>query len=118
AIDRRDDLYVLDFGNRRVLKIAPSGKTLEAFPLPAHEPAGLAIDAREEMYVPDQATHMIFVLAPQGKTLRSIEYDGSTEIFKSGPGGVAVDAAGNLYAPDGASIVKLTTTGTLLARFE
>lgn len=118
AIDRRDDLYMLDFGNRRVLKIAPSGKTLEAFPLPAREPAGLALDAHGDMYVPDQATHMIFVLAPNGKTLRSIEYHGSTELFRSGPGGIAVDAHDNLYAPDGASIVKITPTGTLLARFE
>ena len=118
AIDRRDNLYVLDFGNRRVLKIAPSGKTLGAFPLSAREPAGLALDSREDMYVPDQATHLIFVLAPDGTTLRSIEYDGSTELFRNGPGGVAIDTGGNLYAPDGAAIVKLTLTGKLLARFE
>ena len=115
AIDRDDNLYVLDFGNRRVLKIAPSGTTLRAIAVPGRNLAGLALDAHGNLYVPDQATHRILILAPGGELTGAI---GSQEIFRSGPGGVSIDAAQNLYAPDGHSIVKLTLDGAFLARFQ
>ncbi|MBV8499572.1 MAG: NHL repeat-containing protein [Candidatus Eremiobacteraeota bacterium] len=116
AIDKNDDLYVLDFANRRVLKLAPDGTTLQAIPLPGRQPAGIAVDASGSIYVPDQKAHAIVVLSRDGTLTKTLEVDGTRRLFDAGPGGISIDSKQTIWAPDGTAIVRLSLEGKLLAR--
>ena len=121
---RDGSLYVEDWGNRRILKLSPQGKTLLVIGSKGSGPgqftnsAGLALDHAGNLYVPDLKLRRIQVFSPDGKLISAIAGDTQMSPFQEGPGGIAVDPQRNVYAPDGRSIVKLSPTGQLLARWQ
>ena len=123
AISRDGSLYVEDWGNHRILKLSPQGKTLMVIGSKGSRPgqflnsAGLALDHKGNIYIADLQLRRIQVFSLDGKFISTIGNDSSVSPFRDGPGGVAVDLQSNVYAPDGKSIVKLSPSGQLLARW-
>ena len=122
------NLYVADFGNNAIRRIAPigpdwvtttvagfSGRT-GATDGPASlamfsSPNGIAVDASETLYVADQYNYTIRKIAPSGSSwvvstlagvaLQAGSADGtgtSARFYR--PGGIVVDPAGDLFVAD------------------
>jgi len=78
ALDAGGNLYVLDAGNHRILKIDSGGSVAASFGKSGEGPGelqranGLAIDGAGRMYVSDEAARTVKVLAPDGEELRTI----------------------------------------------
>jgi len=122
------NLYVADFGNNAIRKIAPTGPdwvttTVAGFSAnrgandgPAstamfNGPNGITADASETLYVADQFNHTIRKVAPTnsswvvstvaGLALHAGSADGTgTSARFNGPSGIVVDKAGNLFVAD------------------
>jgi NHL repeat len=122
------NLYVAEFGNHAIRRIAPigpdwvtttvagfSGNT-GAIDGPAslamfNSPNGIAVDAAENLYVADQYNSTIRKVAPSGNSwvvstlagvaLKSGSADGTgTDARFTRPWGIVVDRAGNLFVAD------------------
>lgn len=122
------NLYVADFGNNAIRRIAPIGPdwvttTVAGFSGnrgandgPAstamfNGPNGIAVDASENLYVADQFNDTIRKVAPTGSSwvvstlaglaLQAGTNDGTgTSARFNGPSGIVVDKAGNLFVAD------------------
>jgi sugar lactone lactonase YvrE len=82
------NLYVANFGNGTVSKVAPNGQvnTWTGF----DEPAGLALDSQGNLYVANFGNGTVSKVAPDGQVIST--WSGFEE-----PVGLALDAQGNLY---------------------
>jgi hypothetical protein len=119
ALDPAGDLFVLDAGNHRILKIDSQGSGVASFGKRGEGPGelqranGLAIDGAGRMYVSDADARTVKVLAADGEALRTIATGttaGQLALLSSGelviPGielfrGPEIDAIVSLYSPDG-----------------
>ncbi|MDR2208970.1 MAG: hypothetical protein LBE22_08380 [Azoarcus sp.] len=110
AIDATGNLYVADFGNNRIRKVAlnVTRATVSTYRGGAYLwPEGIAADAAGNLYVADTGNHRIRKISPKGNvsTLAgsgekgSADGKGEAAQFNE-PVGIAVDAAGNLYVAD------------------
>ncbi len=124
ALDSAGNLYVADYGNSTVRKIAASGGTIStiagtgswgfsgdggaANKATLGAPGSVAVDAAGNVYIGDSANNNI----------RKVSTDGNIRTILSGYSvqSLSVDAAGNLYFVDGATPViwKLLPTGSLV----
>jgi hypothetical protein len=124
ALDLAGGLYIADFGNHRVRKVAPdgliatvagngtagfSGDGGPAIDAALNDPAGVAADAAGNLYLSDGGNDRIRVVAPDGAIWTvagsgSAGFDGDgapardAKLF--GPNKIGVDAEGNVYLPD------------------
>jgi hypothetical protein len=138
AFDSAGNVFVSDWDNHVVRRIAPDG-TVTTFagspgvPGSANgtgaaarftNPNGLAIDASDNVYVSDWGNHTIRRITPAGVVTTvvgspgapgSVDGNGSAARV-SGPSGLAFDAAGNLYLADQFNhlIRRLSPTGDLV----
>jgi sugar lactone lactonase YvrE len=133
AIDESGNLFVAEYGNSRIRKIAAgvvtthAGNGIEGFKDGAatnaefDSPFGVAADASGNIYVGDFRNNRIRKIT--GSTVVTFAGDGM-DGFKDGPGvtaqftrpqGVAVDALGNVYVADRGNhrIRKITKDGTV-----
>ena len=122
AVDGSGIVYVADYRNHIIRKVAPLGEvsTLAGSPGQAGSsdgtgaaarfnfPGGVAVDESGNIYVADTKNHTIRKIAPAGvvSTLAgtpgltgSADGTGAAARFSS-PAGVAVDGAGNVYVAD------------------
>jgi len=139
SVDSSGNLYVADFTNNLIRKVAPDGtvSTLAGSRGNAgyingassaarfNSPGGLTIDHLGTMYVADTGNNTIREINSSGVVTTfggsavdtSTPYrDGLTNIARfSQPGGVAADDAGNLYVTDTANSVirKITPDGVV-----
>lgn len=73
AVDAQGNIYVTDTGNKRVQKLDPQGKFLQAFGGGGsgqgqfQEPIGIAVDAQGNVYVADTWNHRVQKLSGDGK---------------------------------------------------
>jgi sugar lactone lactonase YvrE len=117
AIDRRGDVYIMDRGNLRLVKLSPTGRLLARWggftgqPGTDNEPTGIAVDAQGHVYVSDTAGQRIMTFSATGQRLAVWQLDFA-------PTGLAVDAHAHLYVTsfDNNQVIKLSaTTGKRLA---
>jgi sugar lactone lactonase YvrE len=139
AIDSAGNLFIADFGNRRVRKVSPSGiistvaggGTNElgdggpATSATLNSPAGVAIDSAGNLFIADfndrrirkvSSSGIITTIAGGGSASNRLGDDGpATSAQLGGPSGVAVDSAGNLFIADelGNRIRKVSTLGII-----
>jgi len=113
AMDASGNIYVAEWGNKKIRKITSSGmcSTLSEIILDGSfkgfvNPTGIAIDADGNYYVADQGNNRIKKITPSGEV---IIYAGGVQGYQDGngtsarfnhPSGLALDAAGNLYVAD------------------
>lgn len=99
-LDRKGDLLVLDYGNRRLQKISRKGYFLfEIGPQRFYEPQHIALDSEDNIYVLDALSPAIHKFDPCGEYLEKIsQIDRGKCPFR--PGGLAVDDAGLIYVGD------------------
>jgi sugar lactone lactonase YvrE len=132
AIDASNNVYVADFLNSRIRKVAPSGTvtTLTGDTTGYADgadtaalfffPNSLTVDAAGNIYVTDEGNNRIRMISPQG-TVSTIAGSGAagslngagTSASFNGPDGITVDANGNLYVADAYNnlIRKISPTG-------
>ena len=94
ATDAAGDVFIADYGNKLVKKIAAGTTTPAAIGSGFTNPFGVAVDAAGDVYVADYGASAVYKIASGSNTPVTI---GSGF---SHPTGVAIDAAGNLYVVD------------------
>ena len=140
AVDAADNLYIADWGNHRVRRVAPDGTITTVAGNgtddfcgdggPATQaclsgPHGLAVDAAGNLYIAEWWNARVRRVAPDG-TITTVAGNGSngrfcgdggpaTQACLNRPGWLAVDAAGNLYFPDwgNARVRRVAPDGTI-----
>ncbi len=82
------DVYVLDSGRSRVLRLSPEGRILTPFGDPSlGSPTDIAVGANGEVWVCDLDHGAIAVFSPSGSLARRIELDAPVGRLALSPGG-------------------------------
>jgi sugar lactone lactonase YvrE len=138
ALDATGNIYVADWGNNLIRKIAPGGVVttfagsgfagytdatgaLASFTMPT----GLAADAQGNLFVADAGDNLIREITPAGvvTTIAGSDTTGYTDGIGAAatffnPLGVAVDANDNIYVADaGNNLVRLIKSGGTVSTF-
>jgi len=137
ALDAHGDLFIADYNNNVVLKVAPAGKLTVVVgnghggpptPGPAtksdlNNPSGVALDTHGDLFIADSNNNVVEEVTPAGKlsvvagngTLGPPVAGPATKSGLQGPSGVAVGAHGDLFIADWANNVveEVTPTGKL-----
>jgi uncharacterized protein (TIGR03437 family) len=139
AVDGAGNLYIADFSNHAVRKVAPGGTITTiagtgvagyagdggpAAQAQLNGPSALALDSTGNLYIADSGNHVIRRISPGG-SIATIAGNGMSAT--SGDGGVAtaaslavptalaIDSQGNLYIADtSANRVRMVTAGGLM----
>jgi len=140
AVDAAGDLYIADFGNKVVRKVAANGIISVVAGGGANNPvnggaatnvslklgyaAGLAVDPSGNFYIADSDNNLvekvntngIITVVAGGGTNNPVNGGAATNASLSYPSGVAVDASGNLYIADYDNnlIEKVSTNGIIM----
>jgi len=138
AVDSSGNLYIADFLNLRVRKVAGnnlstvagngvfsfSGDGGQALNAQMNGPQGVAVDASGNIYVSDTSNHVVRRVASNG-VITTVAGNGSagfggdgsaaTSAQLNSPAGLAVDAVGNLYIADSqnARVRRVSTSGSI-----
>ncbi|MBK5294682.1 MAG: hypothetical protein JJE04_23750 [Acidobacteriia bacterium] len=137
ALDASGNLFVADFGNARVRRIAPGGQVLtvagggaQALPGEGSQalaarfagPRNVALDGQGNLYISDYSDHLVYRVTPSGQ-ITTIAGTGSSGYNGDGPAlstrlsfpaGLAVDGQGALYIADsGNKLVRKLLNGLL-----
>ena len=138
AVDASGNVYVADYGNNLIRKIAPGGMvttfagsgnagyidgtgTLASFT----QPTGLTIDPSGNLFVADAGDNLVREITPAGvvttiagsDTTGSVNAVGVASSFFD-PLGVAVDAHDNIYVADaGNNLIRLIGQGAQVSTF-
>lgn len=117
------NLVVQDWGNHRMMILAPSGRTLSTFDATQNVPLRLAsissacVDREGDIYVADYQLYRVQEFNAHGKLLATIGNTPGNTLFDIAPNSLACGTNGDLYATDGLSVIKFTRKGKLLARW-
>jgi streptogramin lyase len=93
AVDNTDDVYVVDQGNNRVLKLAAGATAPTTLPFTGlNKPSGVAVDTTGAVYVADSGDNRVLKLPAGATAPTTLPFTGLTDTK-----GVAVDSAGAVY---------------------
>lgn len=102
-IDSRDNIYVADTGNNRIVEFDPSGKfkrVIASEGNPFNKPEGVFVTAAQDIYVADTGNKRVVRLDKDGKFVTDFKKPDSPyipESFKYDPTRLVVDKRGFLY---------------------
>jgi len=109
ALDGSGNLYVAEFGNARVRRVAADGTiTTVAAGARFAGPRNVAVDGQGNLYVADHSDHRVYRISPAGQ-ISPVAGTGAAGFNGDGPAlavrlnfpaGLAVDRAGALYIAD------------------
>lgn len=123
AVGRSGNVWVMDSGNNRLLKLSARGELLHSFG-GAGTASGkfaaanfITLDKHGNVYVADTGNNRIQKFSPRGKPEAEWGSAGTGSGQFLHPTGIAVDGAGNIYASDTYNdrIQKLSPAGAVLA---
>ncbi|QHT67189.1 T9SS type A sorting domain-containing protein [Rhodocytophaga rosea] len=103
AIDKNDNIYVVDHQNHRIQKFNSSGKFLSKFGSfgtgngQFNWPIDIDIDAQGNIYVADRDNHRIQKFNSNGQFISKFGSLGTADGQLISPYSIAVDGAGNMY---------------------
>ena len=125
AVDRADNILVVDNGNHRIQKFTAEGKFVAIVgskgdkPLQFNFPIGIDISPSEKVYICDQHNHRVQILNPDLTFSTSFGSWGSGDGQFNRPFDVAFDSRGNVYVADGENhrIQVFTEEGHFLRKF-
>ncbi|HEY1717245.1 MAG TPA: hypothetical protein VGH42_03000 [Verrucomicrobiae bacterium] len=143
AVDTASNLYVADYNNYTIRKIAPVGTNWVVSTIAGlagsentndgtgslarfEGPSGIAVDGADNLYVADSLDEAIRKITPVGNNwmvstfVGSARFSGSTDATGAAarfnfPAAVVLDGAGNLYVADGNNnaVRKVTSAGVV-----
>jgi hypothetical protein len=118
AIDREDNLFVLDVAQARVLVLSPDGKSLRQIAFPTEEGflSDLAVDDRDTVFAIDSVGRRVF--AAKRTDARLAPLTGPMKEDMAFPTAIAVDGQGRIFIADlnEGGIVILGTDGSFRGR--
>ncbi|HEX2911178.1 MAG TPA: SMP-30/gluconolactonase/LRE family protein [Chloroflexia bacterium] len=125
ATDSKNNLYVTDNLNQRVLKFSPTGDPLALWGSKGsgsgqfQQIGGIAADSQGNSYVSDSDTNRIQKFDPSGYPLAQWGSPGSDDGQLSSPGSLVLDKNGNLFVADNLNfrIQKFDSNGKFLAKW-
>jgi eukaryotic-like serine/threonine-protein kinase len=107
AVDRANQVYVVDYGTSRISVFSKSGQFVRTFGGKGtgngmfNVPRGIAVDKHDRIYVSDSLNHRIQVFGAAGEWLYSFGGRGSEMGMFTGPAGMSIDPETNcLYIAD------------------
>lgn len=117
TFDAQGNMYVIDLGLNKVLKVSPSGKVLTSWgangtgPGQFEMPEAIAADSQGNVYVGDwdNSSARIEKFTSGGSFLGTLPIQ-----VKPGPMSLSVDSSGNLYIANDISITKINSAGKIL----
>jgi len=123
AVDATGTVFVADYGNARIRRIAPDGTISSlATTIPLLGPRNVAVDTAGNVYVADHLAHVVVRINPAGRAdvvagsgQAGFNGDGAALTIKLNyPAGLAFDAQGSLYIADsGNKMVRRLTAGLI-----
>ena len=125
AVDRADNILVVDNGNHRIQKFTAEGKFMASVgskgdkPLQFSLPVGIGISPSEKVYICDKNNHRVQILNPDLTFSTSFGSEGSGDGQFDYPYDVAFDSRGSVYVADGGNdrIQVFTEEGRFLRKF-
>lgn len=102
-IDVKDQIYIADTGNNRVVHLDEKGKLIRIIDLkesPLNKPQGLYVDDEGQIYIADTGNKRVVLLNKEGKLIHEYKRPNSKFLpasFKYDPVKLVVDKRGFLY---------------------
>ncbi|WP_020621204.1 YIP1 family protein [Paenibacillus daejeonensis] len=102
-IDDKDEIYIADTGNNRIVHLNPHGELIRILDFPEdplNRPQGLFIHDNGDLYIADTGNNRVVRASSQGEVLRTFQRPESKLIpdaFKYDPVKLVVDKRGFLY---------------------
>jgi tripartite motif-containing protein 71 len=107
AVDRQGQIYVADYGNNRIEKLAPDGSFLTQWGVPRSArnghfrgPTGVAVDGAGNVYVVDNGNNRVEVFDGDGHYLDKWGQRGTGYGEFSQPTAIAADCDGEVFVAD------------------
>jgi DNA-binding beta-propeller fold protein YncE len=121
AIDKDNNIYIVDSGRIKMKKINPEGKVQTAWGAAGKEfkiiknPTSVAVDNQGNVYVTDAKTHSFVKFDKAGINKRKRGTEGTKNLQFKTPSGVAVDSKNDIYIVDSGNhrVKKYNSQGTL-----
>jgi DNA-binding beta-propeller fold protein YncE len=121
AIDKDNNIYIVDLGKIKMKKINPEGKVQTAWGNSGREfkiiknPTSVAVDNQGNVYVTDAKTHSFVKFDRAGIYKRKWGTQGSENLQFKTPSGVAVDSKNDVYVVDSGNhrVKKYNSQGAL-----
>jgi DNA-binding beta-propeller fold protein YncE len=120
ALDDAGNLYVADYGNKRIQKLSPEGAFLSRIGEGELEaPVGVATDGLGNIYVTDEVLHKVFKYSSLGVKVDEFGSQGNGQGQFNKPAGIAVDFDSNVYVVDNGNfrVVVFSTGGDFVRSF-
>lgn len=130
AFDAQGNMYVVDMGQYKVLKVSPGGKILASWGSYGsgqeqfEQPEAVAVDSLNNVYVGDNERDSIRVEKFSGTgtflgiVLTQVRPQRQIRFTDFNPIGLAVDSSNNLYVANDVYITKLSPTGQVLSKLQ
>ncbi|MGI8978381.1 MAG: peptidyl-alpha-hydroxyglycine alpha-amidating lyase family protein [Pirellulaceae bacterium] len=123
AVDKEDNVYVLQRGKEPLLMFDNEGKFIRAWGEGLFKvPHGLRVDQERHIWTTDNGNHVLRKFDREGKLLATLGTEGKpgsdVSAFRA-PDDLVFDSLGNLYVADSGNsrIVKLTADGEFLMQW-